>query len=206
MIKIILLVGFLVLLGNLVVLDYFVFKRDAAPQVLTTRILVTPTLAPVEITKDNSEKCGTECLAAINAAVAAKVSGVKSIAPAVPSAKTREWVIPMGGGIISENGQWVDIYSAQTQLNTANYPPIQAAYFEVVMGIPNAQGVMQARLYDTSTPYLFAGQVLSTESGPGQFLSVQFPIQSGNKSYHVQLNNSIGTGILDSSRIRLVTQ
>ncbi len=227
MIRILVLIGFLLLVGNLLVVNYFVFQHNSKFEDTNTRILTladSVKAARNSITQDVSsassnvvsdiegDNCGTKCQAMINAAVDAKVKTIKSttstktVVKAAPTGSTQEFIIPMGGGVVSQNGQWVDIYSAQTQINTANYPPIVAAYFEVVMGIPNAQGTMQAQLYDTSTPYLFSGQVLSTQSGPGQFLSVQFPIQPGNKSYHVQLQNSIGTGILDSSRIRLVTQ
>lgn len=227
MIKIVFLAAVLALLGNLMVLNLYVFRHDSKIEDVNTRILMLsdgikrvslenndkvetlPEKKPVDLT---SSECGEKCVAAIDTAVDAKIAGLKALpAPTKQvvnqdASKTREWIIPMGGGEVTQNGQWVDIYSAQTQLNTANYPQIITAYFEVVMRIPNAQGVLSARLYDTTTPYLFAGQVLSTDSGLGQFLSTQFPIQSGNKSYHVQLNNSIGSGVLDSARIRLVTK
>lgn len=211
MIKIVLFVGLLAILGNFVVLDYFVFKQAPATKVLTTQILVTPTLAPVEITKDNSEKCGSDCLAAINAAVDEKVAKIKIpqlVSKPVPTAvgtKTREWIIPLGPGTVEVINTWFDAYTAQTTINTSDYPPIQQAYFEVVMHIPNTTGQMSARLYDTSTPYIFAGQVLNTTSGTGQMLSAPFPIQSGSKNYHVQLYSTISQGVLDSSKIRLVT-
>ncbi len=202
MIRIILLVGFLILLGNLLVLNYFVFKSKPAPKVTTT-----------EIIKEKSETCGVDCLAAINAAVDEKVSGLnlkvptaKPVIPVATGVKTREFIIPLGPGTIDAVNTWADIYTAQTTINTADYPPIQQAYFEVIMHIPNTTGEMSAQLYDTSTPYLFSGQVLTTTSGTGQLLSAPFPIQQGSKNYHVQLYTSISQGVLDSSRIRLLTQ
>lgn len=227
MIRILLIAAAVLIIGNIVALNFFVFKHEdkfndqntrismLADSIKTARNLISNSASDAETNVDEDlglDSCGTKCQEQINTTVDTKIKALNLtktktvVAAPTQTAATNEFIIPMGGGTISQNGQWVDMYSAQTQLNTANYPPIQAAYFEVVMGIPNAQGTMQAQLYDTSTPYLFSGQVLSTQSGPGQFLSVQFPIQQGNKTYHVQLQNSIGTGILDSSRIRLVTQ
>lgn len=154
--------------------------------------------------------CDEECVALINATIDEKIAKIKiptaqAPKPVATVAKSRELIIPIGGGVVDNINTWTDVYTAQAQINTSDYPPIQQAYFEVVMHIPNGTGEMSARLYDTTTPYLYAGQTLSTTSQTGQLLSVPFPIQSGTLNYHIQLYTSISQGVLDSSRIRLVT-
>ena len=123
----------------------------------------------------------------------------------VTPAKSQEFIIPLGSGQTGQTDQWVDIYAAQATIIKENYPSLKQAYFEAVMHVPNAQGELKARLYETTMPFVY-GDYLKTQSGTGQFVSIPMILQSGTRTYRVQINNQIGTGVLDSARIRIVTE
>ncbi|MEK7565679.1 MAG: hypothetical protein AAB506_01380, partial [Patescibacteria group bacterium] len=110
----------------------------------------------------------------------------------------KEYVIPLGSGTITENDKWVDIYSAQATINTDNYPGIRAVYFEAVMHIPNGQGEIKAKLVETTMPFYY-GDIIKTTSGTGELVSTLMNLKTGNRNYRVQLNNQIGSGVLDSA-------
>lgn len=159
------------------------------------------------VAQTTNSACPQSCVTLIN--------NVKNAIPKVgtsPATKASttttkgEYVIPLGSGDVSSNGVWVDDYGAQGVVDTFAYANIKAIYFEVVMHLPNGQGEMRAKLIDDSTPFSYDGQVLTSQSQTGQLLSVQVPLVSGRKTYHVQLYSSIGEGVLDSARIRIVTQ
>ena len=133
------------------------------------------------------------------------IQKVTAPAPTAAVSKQTEFYIPLGSGEVTANDQWVNIYSAQATIDRNNYPGLKAAYFEAVMHIPNAQGEMKARLYETTLPFVY-GDFLRTQSGIGELVSIPINLQTGTRTYRVQLNNQIGTGILDSARIRIVTQ
>lgn len=222
MIKILLFLVFLVLVGNMVLLDYFwVNEKNELNQVragikqVETRIdevkgsdklteAAFPETTPIKA--DNA--CPQSCVTQMNSAIAnIKIpAGAPVPTPIVSTTPKGEFIIPFGTATVSTIGNWFDAFSAQASFDSRNYPPVKAFYFEVVMHIPDATGEMRAKLIDDSTPFSYDGQVLKTQSGTGQFLSVQVPLISGQKTYHVQLYSSIATGILDSARIRIVTQ
>lgn len=230
MIRIVLVAGFLILLGNVLVLNYFALRHDEKFKDIALRdAFLANSLKKDGISKAEGDKivvssgsadgvseqeCGEKCLTAINNAVEARVSGIKiptvavskNLAQSVGLEKTREWIIPLGGGVVNEINTWTDVYTAQGKIDVSGYPPVKQANFEVVMHIPNGTGELRARLVDSTTPYVYSGQVLSTTSSTGQLLTVPFPIQSGILSFHVQLYSTISQGVLDSARIRLVTQ
>ena len=203
MIRIILLLGFLILVTNVLALNFFVFNQKMQIDSLAAR-------RPVEKVVTVEKPIDNQPLVASPTPIVTVVETTKTntvyINQTAKTSTPKEFVIPMGSGTVGQSNDFVDVYSAQTAINTSNYPKIKQAYFEVVMHLPNAQGEMEARLVDDSTPYIFAGQVLKTQSGSGQLLSTAFPIQTGDKKYHVQLKSTIGDGVLDSARIRLFTQ
>lgn len=118
-----------------------------------------------------------------------------------------EFFIPLGSGNISEIGAWKNIDSAQATFNPKNYANLKEIYFEVIMHIPNAQGVLKARLLNTSDNFIFAGEELTTVSGTGELKSVRIPLPLDSvKTYKVQMYTTMTSGVLDLARIRVVTE
>lgn len=174
-----------------------------------SRLTPSVTGTPAAQVVSNNNSCPSSCMTAINNAIAniKKPVGTTTVVNKTTTVSNKgEYIIPLGSGTVNELNTWVNAYTAQGTFDTANYSGIKAFYFEVVMHIPNADGEMRAKLIDDSTPFSYDGQVLTTKSGTGQLLSVQMPLISGNKSYHVQLYTTISSGVLDSARIRIVTQ
>ncbi len=214
---------FLVFL-NLLVLDFFVFKTrnevdnlDAKlgnlsldVRMLADKVNTAPLLPalPVPTTSLATPSVGLTPadLNRIAALASQMTTNAQNNQPAAPApAVTREFVIPLGSGSTSQTSQWVDIDTAQAQINSANYSNIKAAYFEVVMHIAGATGEVKARLLETTVPFYY-GEELKTQSTTGEFLSTPMILQAGNRTYKVRLYVQTGTAVLDSARIRIVTQ
>lgn len=183
------------------VLGYFVYQQEQSIQTLK-RQGQTLSLSDVETLVD--EKIAQIKFPVASPSATTIIQKVTTPAPVVKS-QPKEFIISLGSGTISETDKWVDIYGAQATINTDNYPKIKSAYFEVVMHIPNAQGEMQAKLVETTMPFYY-GEILRTQSGTGVLLSTPIFLKTGNRNYRVQLFNQIGTAVLDSARIRIVTE
>lgn len=115
-----------------------------------------------------------------------------------------EYFVPLGTGSITSTGAWVDVNTAQATIDTGAYSSVTAIYFEVVMHV--SAGEVRARLYDTTTPFIYEGEQVQTTSSTGQLLSAKVPLRSGSKTYKVQMYSTISQGFLDQARIRIVTQ
>lgn len=186
--------GFVIFLvaANLAALNFFLVKNNQKVFDLETKITEI-SLEPNKIETRVIEKTNTII------STPAAVSTIKPVIPTPTKAVAREFIIPLGSATVTKEGEWVEQYGVQMRIDTANYPNIKAAYFEVVMHIPNAQGQMKAGLVDY-------GEELVTTSGIGELLSVPIFLRGGNNVYRVKLFNSIGTGVLDFARIRIVTK
>lgn len=209
----------LILGANLVLLDFFFVKQKNDLLDFQTRLTQITPITQFSVATSSAEQqiiisnsCPQSCLGIItnatkSAAVAAPVVKPQStqslLAPIAPPS-VKEFFIPLGTGSVTALNTWTDINTAQATFDTANYPSITTAYFEVIMH--TAQGEVKARLYDTTTPFIYAGEQVSTTSNTGQLVSKQVPIRSGLKTYKVQMYTTITTGTLDQARIRIVTQ
>ncbi len=183
--------------GNLIWLDWKISQISQISQIGKTETIIRE----IPVAATGAAQCN--CPAPIIATPSTIIKTVTNTVTA-PS-KIREFYVPLGSGTTAENDKWVDIYGAQATVNTDNYPGIKTAYFEVVMHVPNGQGELKAKLLETTLPFSY-GEILRTQSGTGQLVSTPIVLQKGNRNYRVQLNNQIGTGILDSARIRIVTE
>jgi len=222
-VKILFLLVFLILIGNLLFLDviYVQQKEQVADAKLRIGTLAdsfkllseqvaeerpqasTPAAQIQQIQTTNA--CPQSCVTAFNAAIANVKPGATTVTKTTTLNQKGEYVIPLGSGVGTKVGSWEDVYTAQGNFDTANFGPIRAFYFEVVMH--TTEGEVKAKLVDDTTPFSYDGQVLSTTSSTGQLLSVQVPLIAGKKTYHVKLYSTISVSAsLDSARIRIVTE
>lgn len=206
----------LILGANLVLLDFFFVKQKNDLLDFQTRLtqLAPQTQFPLSplIISSPSASCPQSCLgiitnatksATVTAPVVKPQSTQSLLAPIAPPS-VKEFFIPLGTGSLTTLNTWTDINTAQATFDTANYPSMTAAYFEAIMH--TNQGEVKARLYDTTTPFIYAGEQVTTTSNTGQLVSKQVPIRNGLKTYKVQMYTTITTGTLDQARIRIVTQ
>lgn len=115
-----------------------------------------------------------------------------------------EFFIPLGSGSVASGTDWTDIKTAQATFDAGNFGTIKAAYFEAF--IHTDSGEVSARLFDTTTPaILFSSQVAST-SNSSTYSSAPITLSSGTKVYRVQMKSTIGSGVLDQARLRIIVQ
>ncbi|MEK7127788.1 MAG: hypothetical protein AAB838_03645 [Patescibacteria group bacterium] len=192
---------FLAIISGFLILGFFIYQQDRKIVMLQNK---GPTLVMSDVEALVDEKIAQiKIPVASPAATTTIIQKITTPAPVVKS-RPKEFIITLGSGTITETEKWMDIPSAQASINSDNYPGLKAAYFEVVIHIPNAQGEIRAKLVETTLPFYY-GEILKSQSGTGETLSTPMFLQSGNRNYRVQLYNQIGTGILDSARIRIVT-
>lgn len=202
---------------NLILLDFFLVKQRNDLLDFQTRItqlvpvtqIISSSSGEPQVIISNSNSCPQSCLEIIanatkSAAPVAKVQSTQSLLAPITPPSVKEFFIPLGTGSLTTLNAWTDINTAQATFDTANYPPITAAYFEAIMH--TNQGEVKARLYDTTTPFVYSGEQVTTTSTTGQLVSHIIPIRGGAKTYKAQMYTTIDTGVLDSARIRIVTQ
>lgn len=220
----------LILIGNLVLLDFFfVRQRDDLLSQQTRLTQMSESIRqlsrqpfsgderteeggvvnPAQLYADFA--CPQTCVGLIK--LATRSSAVRTSPATVPAATTTtttstatkgEYVIPLGSGSTTKLNSWEDINAAQAALDTGNYSSIKVFYFEAILRTD--AGEVKARLYDATTPFIYAGEELKSTSNTGQLLSVAVPLRSGAKTYKVQLYSTVATGHLEQARIKIVTQ
>lgn len=212
--RIILTLVLLIVMGNILALDYFLVQqyREVAglkESISQKKVPETKLDEPKETKTPNTEEnsvpntCPGSCVSLIKESIP---KAEKKTAETAKVLQKGEFVIPLGNGEVTEIGKWVDIDTAQAVVDSGNYPNIKTVNFEVIMRIPSGAGELKARLYDATTPYTYEGEHLKTTSTKGELLSAPVNLQTGKKSYKVQMYTSVAAGTLDSARIRIVTQ
>lgn len=218
----------LILVGNLILLDWFFVKqRDDLLSQQTRLAQMSESIRQVgrQSSDDTSSSetgetvntaqlytdfaCPQTCVSLIKSAT--RSSALRSSPVTVPTSTTvtttttkGEYFVPFGSGSTTKLNSWEDINTAQATLDTGNYSSIKAFYFEAILRTDS--GEVKARLYDTSTPFTYAGEELKSTSNTGQLLSVAVPLRFGAKTYKVQLYSTVATGHLEQARIKIVTQ
>ncbi len=208
----------LVLVSNLLILDYFLVTQrgdlldfqtrltqlSESFKLLGGRLLTVDTGAPTPIPITNTS-CPASCVGLITMATISAKPIVTTVSTA-PTTSTQkgEYFVPLGVGSVAQTSNWTDISTAQATFDASNYGNIKSAYFEVILHVPS--GEVHARLFDSSTPAIFWTTDLKSTSYGGEFLSAPITLSSGSKVYKVQMYSTITSGFLDQARIRIVTQ
>lgn len=176
---------FLLVIGNLIVLDYLVLKHEHSSFVLgdTTTAVV-------------AAACPSGCLTAIN-----KLAGTTST-----GAVAKEYYVPLGTGTSSSN-DWTDVSGASASVDTAQYPRIKKVVFEATVSVPNGNQVAYVRLFNLTDkhPVWYSEQSMNT-SGPTLLISQPITLDKGNKTYQVQMKTQLQfPANLNQSRIHITT-
>lgn len=208
-----------IIIGNLVLLDYFFVSQRNDLLDLQTRVTTqSDTIkkigqrlyAPTDFDMAKSQPqttCPLACDAVIKAATSAIKPVTQLVAPVTssPAAILKgEFFIPLGQGSISIANTWTDLFGTQTTFDTTNFNNIVAAFFEASLRVKT--GEVQVRLYDSTTPAVFWTSVLKSSSTTGETVSLPVKLFSGKKTYRVQIMSTMDTGYLDQARIRIITQ
>lgn len=207
---------FILTLLNLLVLDLWLMKNfqlRANPsqpiQSSTTQLQPTAIL--------DNQVCPKNCLTAIDDATSSlKLTTVITTAPATRtivsqvsqprSDGVKEFFIPLGTGSNTAS-DWTDVPGVKAEIDSTKYSNIQKVLFETSVHVPNANQVIEVRLYNETDKYIVANSEMLYPSGTTQnFRISEIKLGDGLKTYKVQMKTELKyTAILDQSRLHITT-
>lgn len=125
------------------------------------------------------------------------------------SPQVKEYYVPLGTGQ-ANSADWQNIAGAQAYVNSANYPHIKQAVFEVTVHVPNATQDVFVRLFNATDqhPVWYSDVTFSGIGNTPQLLISQpVNVDSGNKLYTVQIKTQLQAAtVLDQARIHITLQ
>jgi hypothetical protein len=125
--------------------------------------------------------------------------------PTVTVFGVKEYYVPFGSGS-SSAGDWTDVSGLQTSINTALYPTIKTATFEVGGHTPTGNETIWVRLYNATDNYPIINSDVTWVGGGSQFIiSSPITLISGNKTYKIQMKTQLQyNSIIDSAKVHLI--
>jgi hypothetical protein len=206
----------IIVVANLVALNYTMF-RLLPQQLIHSGPKETPLIPePAPLVPTNQDSCGIACQQAIQAAligvdkkIGTLSAQTKSTAPqasSTPVPGVKEFFVPMGSGSTTKN-DWEDIAGSDVFIDTANFPNIKQAYFEVSMRIPTKNGTVYARLYNVTDKHPVWGSDVSATSDTSTFTTAKITLDPGNKQYRIQMKTTLQyQSLVDNARVKILTQ
>lgn len=173
----------------------------------------------------DSNFCSPSCLAEINEAIALfkitpspipqisiaqslqpTIIQVQNIAPSQNDNSVKEYFIPLGSGSNTAS-DWTDVTGVKAEIDRTKYSRIQKVLFEASVHVPNANEIVEVRLYNETDKYIVGNSELFYPSGTTQnFRIAEIQLGQGAKIYKVQMRTQLQyTAILDQARIHITT-
>ena len=228
--RILLPIVIILLLVNLLVLDLMIGMKwlensnKPSREVTAASTDVMPTSKPAPISDTASKTCTPSCLAEIDKAVAPLKITITSIPrkassqisqttvviqPTVSAQKSsavQEFFIPLGSGS-SSAADWTDVTGVKAEVDSGKYGVIQKVLFEASVHVPNANQIVEVRLYNETDKYIIYNSEFLYSSGTTQnFRIAEIQLGSGSKTYKVQMKTQLQyTAVLDQARIHITT-
>ncbi len=118
----------------------------------------------------------------------------------------KEFFIPLGTGT-STGSDWTDVPGVKAEVDNSKYGKIQKVLFEASIHVPNANEIVEVRLYNESDKYIVGNSELSFPSGTSQnFRIAAISLGQGAKTYKVQMKTQLQyQAVLDQARIHITT-
>ena len=211
-IHIILVFLILVVLGNLLLLDWVYLvgvpqKTSLSP---SSSSLGVGGEGPIEVIFPEEEKlkllnaCKAEVSAAI-ATVSAKGGETTKTTVTVPSSLSKEYYVPLGSGEVTSL-DWVEITGAEAYIDKSKYGRIKEVSFEANLRMPSATGSVYAMLFNMTDKHPVWNSEVSSISQTGERVSAKINLDEGNKLYRLKMKLSIPhKGVCDLARVKIVT-
>ena len=182
---------FILLFVNVLGLDIFtlynlLFKKEKyLNQTGAASISITPSPITSTEAKPESEDCSPNCKSAIDQALApfkitpsATPRSTKTQSVAFPTSApviqptsagqqqttVKEFFIPLGTGS-STAADWTDVPGVKAEVDSSKYPNIQKVLFEASTHVPNANEIVEVRLYNESDKYVVGNSEFLYPSG-----------------------------------------
>lgn len=178
--------GLLLIITNLIVLDYFFIKNYIRQQYVLGEATAAATAA----------KCPAGCLTAIN-----RLAGTTT-----SSAAAKEYFVPLGTGT-NATSDWADVVGASATVDTAQYPKIKKVVFEATLAVPTGNQVAYVRLFNKTDghPVWYSEMSMNT-TGPTLLTTPTITLDKGSKLYQVQMKTQLQyPATLNQSRIHITT-
>lgn len=187
---------FLVLLvGNLVYLDWKVFNEKSHIPVLEIQPTKTPEPTDIPCLEDCTE---------LSPAVSSNPTTVPA-ANQSQSSGVKAFFVPFGSG----NGysqDWTDVPGLQAYVDSANYGRIKQVVFEASVYVPTGNETVWVRLYNETDKHpVWNSEVFFNGGSTAQLLISQpVTLDTGNKLYKVQMKTQLQyTAVLNQTRLHI---
>jgi len=222
---------FFLLIINILALDFlfgvnFLGRSENKISQVVAIPTPTPTFSFATTTSVEAQTCPPSCLSAINEAVVplkftpsptprprSQQTLPSTVTPApqptVFSQKAlsvKEFFIPLGSGS-STAADWTDVPGVKAEVDNTKYGSIQRVLFEASVHVPNANQIVEVRLYNETDNYVVSNSDFLFPSGTSQnFRIAEIQLGQGAKIYKVQMKTQLQyTAILDQARIHITT-
>ncbi len=122
------------------------------------------------------------------------------------SAGPKEYYIPLGSGS-TRLTDYQDLTSVEAYVDTANYPSIKQAYFEVHLRNTTGNGAVIAKLFNVTDKHDVWFSEVSFIGGGTGLRESKISLDKGNKLYRVMMKATLFYDVhVDNARIRILTQ
>ena len=196
---------FLIIIGNLFVIDVILFSiKDS--RVVLKQSSATPVIQPIKSTVIDT--CGANCKEEIEKQIAQSSINSPSVKTqtTISAPSVKEYFIPLGSGS-SAASDWEDVPGAQAYIDSTAYGKIKTVTFEASLYTPTDNQIAYARLFNITDKHPVWNSDVSIEGGTPQ-LKISSPINfdSGSKLYGVQMKTQLQSRTnLESARIHITT-
>lgn len=189
----------LLLAFNSALLDIVVFSSIAQIKATAAQSLQQSDVG------ESKASCSLDCKDYIATLIQEKISPAPvKITQSIPIQQS-VWYIPLGSGM-SLKDQYEDLLSVQAYIDTASYPSIQKAYFEVFLRNPTGNGYAQAKLFNVTDKHDVWFSEVTFEGGGTALKTAQIILEPGNKLYRVMLRSSLKYDVyVENVRIKIVS-
>ncbi|HUV71417.1 MAG TPA: hypothetical protein VMW25_00265 [Clostridia bacterium] len=212
-VKVFLVLGFIFLLVNLLVLDYFWFSSKKALTGASFTASLTPSLACEEACQETIAEKIKEELAKITPEAgqsSVSFSPTPILWPTkvsvVTEAKAKVVYIPLVSSGSTVSTTWADIVPSEFYFDLSDYPLAKEVKFETYLLALHGSAKVYARLYDQTNKRGVDYSDLETQSP--SFVRVEsspIVIWRGNNKYTIQLRSANGTEVqLQEAKLKVV--
>lgn len=125
--------------------------------------------------------------------------------PTVTVSGVKEYYVLFGSGS-SSSSDWTDVSGLQTSIDTALYPTVKTATFEIGGHTPTGNETIWVRLYNATDKYAVPNSEVTWEGGGNKYvISSPITLAAGNKTYKVQMKTQLSyISYIDSAKIHLI--
>lgn len=224
--KILIIIIPILLIGNLLVLDVWMWKIWNSLSNQNNQDKPVTFLNQVPGRTDSGFACSVGCISLINEATASMslrlndlqksianlptpaplLKVVTKVQPTAASSKIKEFFIPLGSGS-SDAKDWTTVGGVQAYIDNTNYNSIKTVTFEISLRTPTGNQTAWARLINATDGRQIWGSELSIEGGtPKLLISPPITLDYSNKLYAVQMKTQLGFPTnIDQARVHIVT-